>query len=149
MAGLIGQGVRGGVKLTAHAVDRLRPPPRGVTILLYHRVGAGTTSQVDLPLGLFAEQMAELAETRRIVSLDQALGELAAADPPADDPVVITFDDGTADLVDQATPVLVEHGIPALLYAATAWIDREEPFWGEGPALGWDALRDAVATGVW
>lgn len=149
IAGYVSRSSRAAVKAAAHLADRLRPPPRGVVILLYHRVGAGTASQVDLPTGLFADQMAELAATRRVVSLDAALEELALPAPPPDDPVVVTFDDGTADLVEHATPVLVEHGIPAVLYAATAWIDRNEPFWGEGPSLSWAALRDAHDTGVW
>ncbi len=144
----LSRGARVALKAASRAADRLRPPPRGVVILLYHRVGAGTTSQVDLPVARFDEQMATLAETRRVVTLDRALDELSAPTPPPDDPVVITFDDGTADLVEHAMPVLVAYELPATLYLATDWVERSEPFWGDGAALSWAALRDAVGTGL-
>ena len=37
-----------GLKVGAAAVDGVRRPPRGVTVLIYHRVGGGTASEVDL-----------------------------------------------------------------------------------------------------
>ena len=40
------------VKGAAAAADALRPPRRGVVVLLYHRVGRRTESEVDLPIDL-------------------------------------------------------------------------------------------------
>jgi peptidoglycan/xylan/chitin deacetylase (PgdA/CDA1 family) len=62
--------------------------------------------------------------------------------------VVVTFDDGTVDFVDDALPVLVEYRVPAVVYVATAFVDEGRPFPHGGRPVTWSALRDAVATGL-
>ena len=137
----------GTVKRIAVGVDRVRPARPGVVVLLYHRVGRRSPVEVDLPRGLFAEQMAALAG--RAVSLDAALEAVAGPAPhQGPDPVAITFDDGTADFVDEAVPVLVEHGVPALLYVATAFIEEGRSFPDAGAPASWAGLADAVSTGL-
>jgi peptidoglycan/xylan/chitin deacetylase (PgdA/CDA1 family) len=138
----------GGVKVAAAAADRVRPAKPGVVVLLYHRVGRRSTVEVDLPRGLFADQMAAIAG--RAVTLDTALDALAGPPPAggAPGPVVVTFDDGTADFVDEALPVLVEHRVPALLYVATAFIEDGRSFPDAGAPASWAGLADAVSTGL-
>src|SRR5947209_5083034 len=84
------------VKTAAAAADRLRPARPGVVVLLYHRVGGATGTDVDLPVGLFIEQIAALSERARVVTLDDALALLSTerADEQARPAVVVTFDDG-------------------------------------------------------
>ena len=137
-----------GLRTTAHVVDRYAAKGRGIVVLAYHRVGALTPMAVDLPDALFADQMHLLAESRRVVRLGDALELLAAPEPPETDPVVVTFDDGTADFLDHALPVLRDLGMPATLYVATAFIDEGRPFPHEGRPLSWAALREAVDTGL-
>jgi len=128
------------VKLAAAGVDTVRRPGDGYVVLLYHRVGGGTGSAVDLPLDLFTQQMAEVAA--RVTTLDAAL------DAGGGNDVVVSFDDGTADFVEHALPILEAHRIPAVVYVATDFVDRAQPFpWGASP-LSWAALSDAVATGL-
>jgi peptidoglycan/xylan/chitin deacetylase (PgdA/CDA1 family) len=123
----------------------VRRPAEGVVILLYHRVGAGTPSSVDLPAPMFDRQMAALARTGRVVHLADALAVLnGERSGPC---IAVTFDDGTADLVDVALPILVRHGIPATWYLATSFIDDQKPF-DSGPPLTWSAVRDACSTGL-
>lgn len=141
------------LKTSAAAVDRLRPPPRGVVVLIYHRVGGGSGLELDLSRDRFAEQMAALAASGRATTLDAALDALAAPAPPpshpaALDPVVVTFDDGTADFVDVAVPVLVEHGVPATLYVATEFVEQQREMPYGAPPVSWSGLRDAVDTGL-
>jgi peptidoglycan/xylan/chitin deacetylase (PgdA/CDA1 family) len=146
---------------TATIADRIVPPPAGITILIYHRVGGDSDSQVDLPVDQFDRQLAHLAEHHRVISLDDAVAELSAgtssgwsaapvdaaarepgvrADPRR--PVVITFDDGTADFTEHAVPALRRHSLPATLYVATQFVDGGEAFpWG-APPTSWSALRD-------
>jgi peptidoglycan/xylan/chitin deacetylase (PgdA/CDA1 family) len=142
------------VKSAAAAADRVRPAAPGVVVLCYHRVGARSGLAVDLPTALFDEQMATLARSGRVTTIDAALAALADEHKPgkaseaAGDPVVVTFDDGTSDFVDTALPVLARHGIPALLYVATDFIDSGRPFPNDGQPLSWAALSDATSTGL-
>lgn len=137
------------VKGAAAAVDVVRPPRRGIVVLLYHRVGRRTRSEVDLPTDLFEMQLEALAATGRVVPLDACLDALAGTDPPGGaDPIAITFDDGTADFVEVALPLLERHRLPVTLYVATAFVDEGRTFPGEGVPASWDALRDARSTGL-
>jgi peptidoglycan/xylan/chitin deacetylase (PgdA/CDA1 family) len=139
---------RRGIKVVAASVDRIRPPARGVVVLIYHRVGATTGVEVDLPASLFDEQLAFLRERGPVITLDEALAVLAGDAQDGPDPVVVTFDDGTADFVDVALPILERHSVPALLYAATAFIDEGRWFPDGGRPASWSGLRDAVSTGL-
>lgn len=153
------------VDRASRMMDRVVTPPPGITILIYHRVGGGSDSAVDLDPGGFDRQLAHLAEHHRVLSLADAVAELSSAQPSgwagtaASSPiavgdgeppsaVVVTFDDGTTDFVDVAAPLLERHRIPATLYAATHFIDTGEPFpWGAPPAT-WTGLRDVAASGL-
>jgi peptidoglycan/xylan/chitin deacetylase (PgdA/CDA1 family) len=142
--------LRTATKVLAAAGDMLRTPANGVVILLYHRVGAGSGLDVDLPVGQFDEQMALIREQRLVLGLDPAVhalvdGAFAPNGPP---PVVVTFDDGTADFVDRALPVLVAHRVPATLYVATDHIERRISFPHDGKPVSWQGLRDAISTGL-
>lgn len=136
------------VKWTAAAADAVRRP-RGLVVLIYHRVGGHTPVSVDLPRPLFADQLAALAAGWSPVALDAAAHLLeAAAPPPGRPPVCVTFDDGTADFVDEALPELVKHRIPATLYVATDHVESGRAFPNDGRPVSWAGLRDAVSTGL-
>jgi peptidoglycan/xylan/chitin deacetylase (PgdA/CDA1 family) len=136
------------LKATAAVADAIRRQPAGLVVLVYHRVGQRTRIEVDLPLMLFAEQMAILAASSTLVTLSDALRRLADPTAPRLPLVAVTFDDGTADFADLALPVLVDHRVPVTLYIATDFVERGEPFPHDGAPLSWGALRDAVATGL-
>ncbi len=141
--------VRAAGKPVAAAVDLVRRPAPGVTILIYHRVGAGSGGQVDLDPGLFDDQMAELAESGRLLSLDDAVELLSSGERPDTDPVVVTFDDGTPDVIEVALPILERHRVPMTLYLATGFIEDGLPFWAPSDrALGWSAVKEALSTGL-
>ena len=137
------------VKTTAAAADRVRPPQRGVVVLIYHRVGGRTQSEIDLPAEAFDRQMAWLSDSGRALTLDAALDRLTSTEVPNDaDPVVVTFDDGTADLVDVALPILVRHGVPATVYLATKHVDEGLGWPDDGVPLSWAGARDMIASGL-
>jgi peptidoglycan/xylan/chitin deacetylase (PgdA/CDA1 family) len=134
------------LKATAAAVDLVRPQHDGLVVLIYHRVGRRSPIEVDLPVSLFAEQMAYLASQTRVVTLTDGLAALREGDH--DPMVAVTFDDGTADFTEVALPELVEHGVPATMYVATDFVDRGVAFPDDGVAVSWAALGDAVSTGL-
>ena len=115
------------VKAAAGAVDVVRPATSGLVVLIYHRVGGHTPVTVDLPTAVFDDQIAELAATTNVLSLDDAVARLGAGDDLTGS-VVVTFDDGTVDFVDEALPVLERHGVPATLYVATQHVEKRIDF---------------------
>jgi peptidoglycan/xylan/chitin deacetylase (PgdA/CDA1 family) len=143
------RGAQEALKRAAAGVDRVRPPARGVVVLIYHRVGRRQQLELDLAVDAFDAQMAALAASGRAATLGAALGVLDGTTAvPALDPVVVTFDDGTADFVDAALPVLVRHGIPSTLYLATAHMESGLAFPGNGKPLSWSALGEVCSTGL-
>src|SRR5262245_65568140 len=89
------------VKATAAVVDSVRRTPRGVVVLIYHRVGGGSGLQVDLPVGQFEAQIAWLASCGNVVTLDDALARLDhVTNGEHDARVVVTFDDGPVDFAE-------------------------------------------------
>ena len=119
-------------------------PTSGLVVLAYHRVGTGGTSQMDLPLDRFRAQMAELADSYRVLSLNAALAEYSAGAPAEPEPcVVLTFDDGTADFADDVLAVLDEFDLPATVYVATEPVITGER-WPDGAA----PLSEAALTEV-
>lgn len=136
------------VKVSAVAADRVHPPPKGVTVLIYHRVGGKSGLEIDLSPELFDAQMAALADAGNVITIDEAVDVLTGDPITKNDPVVVTFDDGTSDFSAHVVPILERHGIPATLYVATDFIERRRDFPHGGAPLSWAALADACATGL-
>ncbi len=138
------------LKWSAVAADTVRRPPRGVVVLIYHRVGRRSALDVDLAVAEFERQMEYLAASKRVISLDEALDRLAGSEPDEGNvaPIVITFDDGTADFAELAYPVLDRFGLASTLYVATHFIDRQVPFPNDGTPISWSALADVQSGGL-
>lgn len=134
------------VKNVSVGADRLLPPRQGLTVLIYHQVGGGSSGAVDTPAEEFTWQMKYLAESGLVITLEEGLSRLAASDPSPG--VVVTFDDGTADFTDVAVPIMVAHGIPSLLYAETGPITSGQLNASGHRPTSWAALRDASSTGL-
>lgn len=137
--------MRGTVRRAVRALDRFTPAREGLIVLIYHRVGGGSDSSVDLDVDTFRSQMQFLADTRTVLPLGDAVTALAAAARPTG--VVITFDDGAADFCEHAVPVMAELGLPSTLYLVTSAPAAGVLPWGV-PAASWAALRDAASTGL-
>ena len=133
------------LKWAAASADAVLPTS-GLVVLAYHRVGTSGTSQMDLPLDRFRAQMAELADSRRVLSLGDALAEYSADGPAEPEPcLVLTFDDGTADFADDVLTVLDEFDLPATVYVATEPVITGER-WPDGAAPLSEAAVAEVAS---
>ncbi len=106
-------------------------------MLAYHRVGGRSTAQeIDLPADRFEAQMEIVAHGRRRARHRRRARRRCNRRTPAGvDRVVVTFDDGTADFVDVALPILVRHQMPATLYVATEFVDAGATFPDGGTPL--------------
>lgn len=126
--------------------------PAGATLLIYHRIGAATTDELEVRVDQFCEQMDALGESAsEVVALDAALDRLAAGDRrPA---AVLTFDDGFADVYDVAWPLLSERGWPFTVYVASAYVGGDMAWEGatgdsSGRGLTWGQLAEMSASGL-
>jgi peptidoglycan/xylan/chitin deacetylase (PgdA/CDA1 family) len=105
-----------------------------VLILLYHRVAKLASD----PWGLavtprrFAEHLEVLRQHARPMRLRQLCQALRHGNLP-DRSVVVTFDDGYADNLHNAKPLLERHDVPATVFVASGFVESEREFW-------WDEL---------
>ena len=101
------------------ALSRLpRGSGRGVRIVHYHYV-------FDDERDRFAEQLRFLAREFRPVSLSQAVERLRLGQTSGDE-VVVTFDDGFRNQLDNAAPLLAEHGFSACFFLVSELLDADE-----------------------
>jgi peptidoglycan/xylan/chitin deacetylase (PgdA/CDA1 family) len=146
------------LSLPVQAVRRERRP--GVVILLYHRVGAETWSDVDVGARVFARQMDYLKRHCLVVSLDDIAGFASrrAVRQANRDVVAITFDDGYRDTYELAYPILRRYGLPATVYLASMYIEAQQPFDfggfrramdGERPRpMTWEMAAEMMRSGL-
>ncbi len=111
--------------------------PRAV-VLVYHRVGERRLDPWRLTVDpeMFGGQMEALARDWSPVSLAELVDGFARRNLP-ERAVAVTFDDGYADNLEVAAPILVEHRIPATLFVATGLVDAGTPPW-------WDQLASLL-----
>lgn len=94
-----------------------------LSILIFHRV----TPQRDplfpgeMHAARFDATLAWLARWFRVLPLRDAIARLQAAELPAR-ALAITFDDGYADNVEVALPILQRHGMPASFFVASDYL---------------------------
>ena len=108
---------------------------RRALILLYHRVAELRSD--PWRLSVTPRQFAEHLETLRLyahpISLQQLYQGLREGNLP-DRSVAITFDDGYADNLYNAKPLLERYAVPATVFLTTGYIGKEREFW-------WDELE--------
>lgn len=123
---------------------------RGATLLIYHRVGGGSPDERDLAVADFDLQAAELLR-HDVVPLDTAVDRLERGDSAAS--VVLTFDDGFADVYAHAWPVLRAYKLPFTVYLTTGYVGGTMAWDGStakaaGPGLSWPQLQEMVESGL-
>jgi peptidoglycan/xylan/chitin deacetylase (PgdA/CDA1 family) len=106
----------------------------GAVVLLYHRVYDPGFDPLLLSVSPdnFAAQMAYLRRRYAVLSLEELRAALAKGSVPRG-AIGVTFDDGYADNLRNARPILERHGIPATVFVATGYTEAGREFW-------WDEL---------
>jgi peptidoglycan/xylan/chitin deacetylase (PgdA/CDA1 family) len=103
------------------ARPHLRRGEAGPLVLLYHRVDDRPGS---VTLANFAAQLELLLSRHAAVPLKAIAGREAAPDAFA-----VTFDDGYAETMRRALPVLTSAGVPATVFVSTGHVARQRGFW--------------------
>lgn len=125
-----------GLERIRRGLRRLREAtgPRAL-ILLYHRISDLDSDPQLLSVGSrrFAAQLEHISRSYRVVTL-QRLTEAIQHEPDTlDRCVAVTFDDGYADNLLKAKPLLESYRIPATVFVASGCLGTSEEFW-------WDEL---------
>lgn len=107
---------------------------RTVRSLMYHRFAAGATGNLRcVEAEALRLQAAYLVRHHTLWQPDDILARRAGG-RGARCPVVVTVDDGYRDFHDVAYPIFRAHGIPAMLFVTTGFVDGRVWFW-------WDRLE--------
>jgi putative peptidoglycan lipid II flippase len=121
-------------------------------VLMYHSVSEGVDDpyRIAVSPGRFADQMRWLASRGlRGVSMRELLH--AARHGRAAGLVGLTFDDGYADFVEHALPVLARHGFTATVYVVAERVGGHNDWEQDGPLrplLTVDEVREVARQGV-
>jgi peptidoglycan/xylan/chitin deacetylase (PgdA/CDA1 family) len=124
-----------------------------VPVLMYHAIGRPRDKRFGpwvVPPSLLAEHLAALVESKfKLVGMT----EWASRKERGGDLAVLTFDDGYADFIENAMPVLAAYQARATEYVVTAYVgDRARwlPFEEERrrPLMSWEDLRLIRESGI-
>jgi peptidoglycan/xylan/chitin deacetylase (PgdA/CDA1 family) len=126
---------------------RLRIPP----VLMYHSICSSREPDPHRIRVAPDRLDRHLRLLRRLGLRGVSLAELLDAERrgAAEGLVGLTFDDGYADFVEHAVPVLARHGVTATLYVVAGLLGGENA-WDDGPRLGLldaDGVRAVAAAG--
>jgi peptidoglycan/xylan/chitin deacetylase (PgdA/CDA1 family) len=133
--------------LDAAGRRRMRIPP----VLMYHSICASEHPDPHRIRVAPDRLDRHLRLLRRLGLRGVSLAELLDAERrgAAEGLVGLTFDDGYADFVEHAMPVLARHGVTATLYVVAGLLGGENA-WDDGPRLGLldaDGVRSVTAAG--
>jgi peptidoglycan/xylan/chitin deacetylase (PgdA/CDA1 family) len=113
-------------------------PTVAPVMLVYHRVCADADdprSEFVVPRSVFREQMRALSCGPYLTPrLSEVLSGAPNPRSPEHTPVVVTFDDGFADTLEHALPVLKEFGIPAAVFPVLD-LNRRYSAWDSAPEM--------------
>ena len=112
-----------------------RPSESVVVVLVYHRVAKARSDPWSLAVTPehFAEHLEALRQHAVPLRLQQLSRALAKGATLPGRSVVVTFDDGYADNLHNAKPLLERYGIPATIFLTSGFIGSGNGFW-------WDEL---------
>jgi len=128
--------------------------PRTVPILTYHSLDP-SGSVVSVAPAQFAAHMRSLAERGYTgVRLDALLDAWAGAGELPERPVVLTFDDGFANMLEHGAPVLGELGFSATVFVISGRCGENNDWPGQDagvpllPLLSWDGVSELSQAGI-
>jgi peptidoglycan/xylan/chitin deacetylase (PgdA/CDA1 family) len=146
----IGEAVRG-----AGALD---DGERTLRVLMYHKVNDRWPNPATVPTAVFDEQMRLLRDLAYTpVTLEAVRDHYLEGAPLPPKAVLITFDDGYRDNLENALPVLERYGYPAVVFVPIGYLDdgrplpHEEPLLRLGvrnPTVRWAELAELEARGM-
>jgi len=143
---------------TAAAIGANANGHRSLRVLMYHKINDLPGNPLTMPVTLFDEQMDQLRELGYVVvGLEAVLDHYVHAKPLPPEAVLITFDDGYHDNLDNAARVLRKYGYPAVLFVPIGYLDDRHPLPHEehlaaqgilNPTIDWEELVELDRAGI-
>ena len=131
---------------------------RTLRVLMYHKVNDLAGNRMSMPISKFDEQMAHLGELGyTVVGLDDVLDHYVGGKPLAAGAVLITFDDGYRDNLQNAAPILHKYGYPAVQFVPLGYVGdplplpHEERLAARGlfnRTVDWGELAELESAGI-
>jgi peptidoglycan/xylan/chitin deacetylase (PgdA/CDA1 family)/glycosyltransferase involved in cell wall biosynthesis len=128
------RGVKPAPRVDLETAKPSQPPIRhdrpGGAILFYHRVATLVPDPHALCIApnLFRAHMCHLSEHYRPLALDDLVVGMTNGELP-ERAVAVTLDDGFLDALDNAAPILVELGIPAIFFVSSDRLHEGHETW--------------------
>jgi GT2 family glycosyltransferase/peptidoglycan/xylan/chitin deacetylase (PgdA/CDA1 family) len=126
-------------------------------VLMYHHVGprrTGSNPALTVSPTAFTRQMTWLARNSYTpIRVADWIGWSSEGRQLPAKPVLITFDDGYADLSEYAVPVLRKFGFPALVFVVTSLIGKTNEWdqragWSSVQLMNTEQMREAASDGI-
>lgn len=130
----------------------------GISIFMYHQIGKFAPMKTHranyCDVDRFRAQMALLKRFKvSVLSLDEAARALTGEAPMPKRAAVLTFDDGCLDFYENAAPILLEFGYPAMVYVIAAQAGDKAAWLAAAghptpPLMTYAHLRELTVQGV-
>ena len=130
--------------IKASAPDKATPSTQmtNAAILLYHHVSTKTPSSTSVTPDTFTSHMEYIANNHTVVPLNDVVNAIQQNKPLPENAVAITFDDGYANILENAHPILMKLG-----FSYTVFINPNEI--GVAPQqLTWEQVEAMQNEGV-
>ena len=111
-------------------------------VLLYHHVSTDTPASTSVTPQTFSEHMAYIAKNHTVLPLSQIVDATRDNKSLPEDALAITFDDGYANILENAHPILQKHGFPYTVFINPETIDAR------ADQLTWQQVKDMSEEGV-
>jgi len=143
---------------TAAAIGANENGHRSLRVLMYHKVNDLPENPLTMPISLFDEQMDQLRQLGyAVVGLDEVLGHYVDGKPLPPQAVLITFDDGYHDNLENPARVLKKYGYPAVLFVPIGYLGERLPLPHEerlaaqglvNRTIDWEEIAELERDGV-
>jgi len=155
---LLKNGVYRTIGETAVAIGANENGNRSLRVLMYHKVNDLPENPLTMPVSVFDEQMGQLRELGyTVVDLEAVLDHYAGGVALPPKAVLITFDDGYHDNLDNAAEVLKKYSYPAVLFVPIGYLDDRQPLPHEerlaaqgilNRTIDWEEMADLERAGI-
>jgi peptidoglycan/xylan/chitin deacetylase (PgdA/CDA1 family) len=144
--------------LLLHVIWRIRhgyPPDTGPRVLCFHKLSRRFLFEGTWTTPSHFEAIIDRLRAREYTFIDESayLAALDAPSPRAAKQILLTFDDGYAETIDEAQRILSARGIPFHVFFVSGYAGRENAWdlsLGRPPVrhLSWERVRGLAASGV-